>query len=92
MKGIVRLHAYVRGVVQGVFFRQSTTERARELGLGGWVRNLPDGRVELLAEGPRPKVEELLAFAHIGPPAAQVASLEVIWEPSTGEFQEFKTR
>lgn len=87
-----RAHVWVSGRVQGVFFRQSTETRARELGLAGWVRNLPDGRVEAIAEGPADALEHWLAFCHVGPPAAHVAHVEVQWEPASGEFQRFETR
>jgi DNA ligase D-like protein (predicted 3'-phosphoesterase) len=66
----------VRGRVQGVFFRDSTRERAQALGLMGWVRNAEDGSVQVHAEGPAPAVEELLAFLRKGPPDAEVAGVE----------------
>lgn len=87
-----RVHLWVSGRVQGVFFRQSTENRARELGLTGWVRNLPDGRVEAIAEGSSDALEHLVAFCHVGPPAAQVDHVEVRWEAPTGEFTGFSTR
>jgi len=65
----------VRGLVQGVCFRISTVEKACSLGLAGRVRNLPDGRVEILAEGPAPLVEELVAWARSGPPGSRVDEL-----------------
>lgn len=85
-----RLHALVSGRVQGVYYRASTRERARELGLAGWVRNLPDGRVELCAEGPRPALEALERWCHQGPPAARVDGLEARWADATGEFARFE--
>ncbi len=72
--------AVVDGRVQGVYYRGSTQEQARALGLRGWVRNLPDGRVELRAQGTRARVEALLAWCRKGPPSARVASLDVDWE------------
>jgi acylphosphatase len=66
--------------VQGVFFRDSTRQRARELGLSGWVRNLPDGRVEALFVGPREACEAALAFVRVGPPAAAVSGVHFAWE------------
>lgn len=87
-----RAHFWVSGRVQGVFFRQSTTERARELGLTGWVRNLPDGRVEAIAEGQAEALDHLIAFCRVGPPAARVAQLDLAWEAPTGEFVTFETR
>ncbi len=87
-----RAHLWVSGRVQGVFFRQSTETRARELGLGGWVRNLPDGRVEAIAEGDADALERWIAFCRVGPPAAQVAHVDLHWEAPTGEFTGFETR
>jgi acylphosphatase len=68
-----RLHLVVSGRVQGVYFRQSTAEQGRALGLEGLVRNLPDGRVEVVAEGERARLEALLAFCRRGPPAVEVS-------------------
>jgi len=67
---------FVSGEVQGVGFRYYTKLRARELGLTGWVQNLPDGRVEVWVEGPQPIVEELVEWLRSGPPGARVSSLE----------------
>jgi acylphosphatase len=80
----VRQRAVVSGRVQGVFFRASTRRRADELGVTGWVRNLPDGRVELAAEGPLEAVGALLDWAGNGPPQALVTSVDVVEEPPTG--------
>ncbi|MBM3267377.1 MAG: acylphosphatase [Candidatus Sericytochromatia bacterium] len=88
----VRVHALVCGRVQGVWYRQSTCERAGELGVTGWVRNLPDGRVEILAEGSRPAVEALLEWARQGPPLAAVDRVDTHWEAPTGDFQAFRVR
>lgn len=74
------LHIWVSGRVQGVFFRESTRREAVTHGLSGWVRNLPDGRVEALFVGPRPGCERALAFMRVGPPAAQVMGVDVSWE------------
>jgi len=85
-----RVHLWIAGRVQGVFFRASTMDKARELGLAGWVRNNPDGSVEVVAEGPRDVVEELVAWSHKGPRHAVVDSVEVEWEPWLDEYREFK--
>ena len=69
------LHGYVSGRVQGVFFRQATAEQAERLDLDGWVRNLSDGRVEVLLEGEAPAVRELAAWLEQGPPKAKVTAL-----------------
>ena len=79
----------VCGRVQGVFFRQSAVERARALGLAGWVRNREDGQVEGLASGPPEALERMRAWLAQGPPAARVESVE--WseaaaEPAGGGF------
>lgn len=87
-----RLHLVVSGLVQGVFYRQSTADAAAALGLRGWVRNLPDGRVEVLAEGERGALEALLAACRRGPPAARVAGVEVAWEAPRGELGPFTVR
>ena len=72
-----RAHVYVSGDVQGVFFRDSTRQKAEQLGLSGWVKNLPDGRVEALFEGPRQKVREIVSWCEPGPPHAAVENVEV---------------
>ncbi len=80
-----RIHGTVSGRVQGVFFRASTRDRARELGLSGWVRNLPNGRVEFVAEGEENTLQELLRFLRVGPPGARVDNLVVEWSAPSGE-------
>lgn len=75
-----RARIVVTGIVQGVAYRQSTVLEAERLGLAGWVRNLPDGRVEALAEGPRERVESLVTWCWRGPPAARVSDVAVRWE------------
>jgi len=71
------VHCVVSGRVQGVFFRASARDEARRLGLTGWVRNTIDGRVELIACGPRTAVDTLIAWLHRGPPMARVAAVDV---------------
>ena len=80
-----RVHLLVSGKVQGVFYRQSTLEEATRLGLAGWVRNLPDGRVEAVAEGPREALDALLAWCRRGPPAAHVTDVSATFGDATGE-------
>ena len=88
-----RLHALARGRVQGVFFRAFTAAHARRLGLVGWVRNLPDGRtVEVVAEGGRAALDELLALLREGPPGAWVSGVEAGWGPARGESDAFRAR
>jgi acylphosphatase len=84
-EGPVRAHVVVSGYVQGVFFRATTRETARSLGLGGWVRNLPDGRVEAVFEGPRSAVLRAVSWCRTGPPSARVLDVEVTWQEPQGE-------
>jgi acylphosphatase len=89
VKRLVRRRIVVQGRVQGVFFRASTRDMARSLGLVGWVRNLPDHTVEIEVEGSQEAVAELIRWAHDGPPAANVTTLvESPLEPlaAEGEF------
>lgn len=92
MKEIVRAHLYISGIVQGVFFRSHTQNVAHSLDLAGWVKNLPDGRVEVVAEGPKDKLEQLIRWCHKGPPGASVNNVEIHWEETTGEFKIFEIR
>lgn len=91
MDGMVRAHVFVSGRVQGVFFRSETVRRARQRGVSGWVRNLPDGRVEAAFEGLRHNVESVLEWAHRGPRGAAVESVDVRWEDPVRE-QGFRIR
>ncbi len=75
---VIARHLMIFGRVQGVFYRNWTVQNARELGLAGWVRNRLDGSVEAVVEGLGEAVERFIALAHKGPPAAQVARVEVI--------------
>lgn len=90
LAGIVRLHAIVHGIVQGVNFRYYTRCQAEALGVTGWVANRWDGTVEVVAEGPRAAVEKLLDWLHHGPPSAQVDKVQAEWETATGEFDDFR--
>lgn len=71
-------------------FRREITNLSRQLRITGWVRNLPDGRVEALAEGEREKLDELVRFCQVGPSGARVKNVEIDWSPSTGEFRGFR--
>lgn len=86
----VQAKILISGIVQGVFFRREITDLARRLGIVGWVRNLPDGRVEALAEGDKSRIEELIRFCHVGPAGARVRSVEVVWSDSTEDFRGFR--
>jgi acylphosphatase len=85
-----RLHALVEGLVQGVGFRYFVSYYAEELQLTGWVRNLWDGRVEILAEGTRTVLEKMLEHLQKGPRGAQVSKVDVQWQAATNEFMEFR--
>ncbi|WP_136686591.1 acylphosphatase [Halorhabdus amylolytica] len=79
-----RAHVFVSGRVQGVFFRATTRERAAEHGVDGWVKNLDDGRVEAVFEGPEEAVEAMIAFCQEGSPQASVEDVETEYEEPTG--------
>lgn len=87
-----RCHVFISGRVQGVFFRDFTQKRAEALGLTGWVRNVFDGRVEVVAEGEEEKLHLLLEKLKEGPPLARVDKIEVTWEEYKAEFTDFKIR
>lgn len=77
----LRIHVYISGQVQGVFFRSSCKELADQLDLKGWVRNLPDGRVEAVFSGDNDKIEQMLAWFKKGPPGARVDDVQIKKEP-----------
>ncbi|MEN8148346.1 MAG: acylphosphatase [Planctomycetota bacterium] len=88
---MTRVHAFVSGRVQGVWFRASTREEALRLGLTGWVRNLPDGRVEFVAEGDEDAIEALLAWCRSGgPPMGRVDDLKTTNEAPSQTFTSFE--
>ncbi len=85
-----QLQLVVRGRVQGVYFRASAQREARRLGLSGWVKNRPDGSVEILAEGEEVAIRELYGWAQKGPSAARVDRVDTRWRGFTGEYAEFR--
>jgi len=87
-----RAHVFISGRVQGVFFRSQTRHEAKKYSVNGWVRNLPDDRVEVVFEGEEENVRRLVEFCRRGPPAARVARAEVMWERYSGEFRDFEIR
>jgi acylphosphatase len=89
---IQELHASVRGQVQGVGYRYFVIEKARALGLNGYVRNERNGGVEVLAQGPRPPLERLLAHLQRGPSAAQVSEVKTTWREPTEHIKGFHVR
>ena len=84
MQGKTRAHVFVSGIVQGVGYRFTTVEQANQLGLSGWVCNLPDDRVEAVFEGTKAGVEEMIRWCHKGPPAAVVKNVAVEYEEPEG--------
>lgn len=88
---MTRAHVWVSGLVQGVNFRWRASDQAKVRGVNGWVRNLPDGRVEAVFEGPKPLVEEMVDWCRRGPRSAEVEDVEVVWEPPEG-LDEFRVR
>ena len=87
-----RAHVLVSGYVQGVGFRYATRGRASSLGLAGWVRNRPDGRVEAVFEGGSEQVESMVRWCGRGPAGADVDDVEVSWEDPLGEDHRFTVR
>jgi acylphosphatase len=89
---VEQLHAIVHGRVQGVSFRYYTLLTAHRLSLHGWVRNLPDGTVEVTAEGARDPLESLLDFLQHGPSGAHVTAVDVKWRAAQNQFTDFSVR
>jgi len=85
----VAAEIFVSGMVQGVGYRFFTQRVAEELNLSGWVRNLPDGRVQVEVEGPRAHVEELLARLRVGPRLSSVTDVAVTWKAASGSARGF---
>lgn len=79
-----RAHVYVHGKVQGVYFRATTKEKAEEHGVNGWVKNLPDGRVEAVFEGEKEDIEKMIRFCNEGPEMAVVEKTDIEWEEPEG--------
>lgn len=87
---VKRVHIYVSGTVQGVYFRQGLKETAEKNNVQGWVRNLPDRRVEAVLEGEDSNVDAVLDWSNFGPPGAVVDGLEIVHEDKSENFQDFK--
>lgn len=86
---IRRASLRIKGRVQGVFFRESARREAERLGVHGFVRNLADGDVEAVAEGPREALEQFVTWCHKGPPSARVEHVQVTEQPPTQQFSRF---
>lgn len=87
-----RVHLFIKGKVQGVYFRQGMTETAEKNNVFGWVKNLPDARVEAILEGNYSNVDAVIEWAHFGPAGATVDELKISEENYIGEFSEFEIR
>lgn len=85
-----RARFWISGRVQGVFYRDHTRRWASSMGLSGWVRNLPDGRVEALVEGEKGNIQSLERRLREGPPLSRVENVETEWEDYKGEFLDFR--
>lgn len=92
MSELQRLRATVFGRVQGVSFRYNTMMRANEIGVTGWVRNLSNGTVEVVAEGTQEQMGDLIIFLNTGPTGARVSRVETEWLKASGEFEGFSIR
>lgn len=88
--GLKQVQLFVRGRVQGVYFRAATQRESRRLGIMGWVKNRSDGSVEILAEGEEDQLKELIAWANRGPSAARVERVDVRWRSYSGDYFDFR--
>lgn len=87
-----RAHIIARGIVQGVSFRANTIKMARELGLKGYAKNMPDGTVEVVAEGPEEKINELIDYCKKSPGASEVSKIDFKFQKAKNEFSGFEVR
>jgi len=85
-----RAHILVQGRVQGVFFRDHTQKWASSLGVYGWVKNLANGKVEILAEGEKDRIEDLIRLVREGPPSSRVDSMDIEWSVHKGNNKDFR--
>ena len=86
----VRAHVIISGRVQGVLYRMSARRMADRIGVKGWIRNLPDGKVEAVFEGDEDAVKRMISWCWVGPPGAKVMSIDVEWEEYLGEYKDFR--
>ena len=92
MQKKARVHLIIHGYVQGIFYRASTRETALSLGLSGWVRNMTDGSVEALFEGPVENLHNAIEWCRQGPPGAKVSKIDEKWSDSKAEFDSFEIK
>ena len=89
---MARIHLLISGEVQGVFFRASTRRMASEIGVKGYIRNLPNEMVEVVAEGRKPQLDRLIEFCRRGPEGAKVDEISIEWGKPKNEFTNFTVR
>jgi len=90
--GIKQYHLLIKGRVQGVGYRASAWEKGQQLGINGWVKNLPDGRVEMLIKGEQLKLEQMINWAEQGPRFADVSHIDISEQSATDKLSEFHIR
>ncbi|MFH1582550.1 MAG: acylphosphatase [bacterium] len=88
----IRAHIYAAGRVQGVYYRETCKNKAKSLGVSGWIMNLSDGRVEGVFEGDKSQVEKMVNWANRGSIWAKIDSFDIIWEDYKSEFSDFEIR
>ncbi|KJS11232.1 MAG: acylphosphatase [Peptococcaceae bacterium BRH_c8a] len=86
---MARVHVFISGRVQGVYFRDFTRQEAEKLNIKGWVRNLNDGRVEAVFEGPQENLSTMLDWCHKGSPSSRVDNVEILWETHEEQYNKF---
>ncbi|MFH1156576.1 MAG: acylphosphatase [Pseudomonadota bacterium] len=87
-----QLHVIISGKVQGVFFRVATQQTARELGITGWVKNLPDGTVEAVFEGSDMEIQQMMLWCHSGPPGSRIDKISIKTSTACPGFSSFDIR
>jgi acylphosphatase len=92
MTDLASVQVIVSGLVQGVYFRDFTSRQALKLGLSGYARNLPEGTVEVQAEGERKRLEKLIDCLRTGPPAARVSEVVINWSEYSGGYSSFRIK
>lgn len=86
---MIQAHIFVSGYVQGVWYRQFVKKNSKKFGLTGWVRNLPDNRVEAVLQGRTQDIESMISLFREGPPLAEVKNVDVKWEDAEDKYEEF---
>jgi len=87
-----QIHLFITGQVQGVFFRSQAKQKARSLGITGWIKNLPNGQIEAVAQGDQNKIKQFIDWCEQGPQLAQVEKVEIKTEQYQSEYQDFEVR